>query len=250
MSISCPIVFDSIQHRYTRTEDAKIFTSVTTFISQFKPQIDFTIIAERTAQRRGETKEQVLAEWDAIKMKGTDFGTAVHADIKNYLDGGKCSQDILQFLNKMKTDHDLDNRIIHSEKMVYDMDHHIAGTADLIAEHKGGEFFDVIDYKTNKKFSYSASRWDNNHFSPPISHLPCNEYFTYALQLSLYAYIFTKMTGKKPANLVLYWCKRKNIKTYTCAEGIWKKIAVPYLEEEIVSLLNTIDGKKISIEEV
>lgn len=97
MSISCPIVFDSIQHRYTRTEDAKIFTSVTTFISQFKPQIDFTIIAERTAQRRGETKEQVLAEWDAIKMKGTDFGTAVHADIKNYLDGGNVPKTFYNF---------------------------------------------------------------------------------------------------------------------------------------------------------
>ena len=53
------------------------------------------------------------------------------------------------------------------------------------------------------------------------------------------------MTGKKPSRLTVYWLKRKNIKNYESFEGIWKKIGMPYLEDEVISLLNSIDGKKI-----
>lgn len=250
MSISCPIIFDAEKHSYTRISDGQLFKSVTTFIGEFKPKTDFEKIAERIALRRGVAKQEVLNEWDEIKNKGTSFGTCIHNNIQNHLEGKECDDSLKPFVKKMNLDHRLQDKKVLSETMIYDMDHHIAGTADLIAEYIDNNFFEVIDYKTNKKFSYSTSQWESSHFMDPISHLPCNEYFTYALQLSLYAHIFSKMTGKKPSRLTVYWLKRKNIKNYESFEGIWKKIGMPFLEDEVISLLNTIDGKKISIKEM
>jgi len=245
MSISCPIIFDPELHSYTRRSDGKLFTSVTTYINKYKPKSPFETFAEKISIRRGITKQDVLNEWEDLKKKGTDFGTMVHENIENYLDGKECNDSLVPFLKKMQQDHRLSDKKIHSEFMVYDMDHHIAGTADLIAEYIDNNFFEVIDYKTNKKFSYGVNTWENNHFLDPISHLPCNEYFTYALQLSMYAHIFSKMTGKKPSRLTVYWLKRKNIKDYQSVDGIWKKIGMPYLEDEVISLLNNNDGPEV-----
>lgn len=245
MSISCPIIFDPLKHSYTRQSDGKIFTSVTTHISKFKPKSHFEKIAEKIALRRGTTKQTVLDEWDEIKNKGLDFGTRLHKDIDNYLCGTECDPVLLPFLKKMQTDHRLQDKKIHNEQMVYDMDNHIAGTADLIAEYMDNNFFEVIDYKTNKKFGFGTSQWENSYFLDPISHLPCNEYFTYALQLSMYAHIFSKMSGKKPSRLTVYWLKRKNTNDYQSFDGIWKKIGMPYLEDEVISLLNNNDGQEV-----
>ncbi|NBW16469.1 MAG: hypothetical protein EBR82_51660 [Caulobacteraceae bacterium] len=245
MSNDCPIIFDPIKHSYTRKSDGKIFTSVTTHISKYKPKNPFEKIAERIASKRGTTKDVVLNEWDEIKNKGLDFGTRLHGHIQNYMTGTECDPILIPFLKKMQNDHRLQDKKILSEVMVYDLQNHIAGTADLIAEYMDNNFFEVIDYKTNKKFSYGSSNWEDGYFSDPISHLPCNEYFTYALQLSMYAHIFSKMSGKKPSRLTVYWLKRKNTKDYESFEGIWKKIGMPYLEEEVISLLNNNDGKEV-----
>jgi len=241
---TCPIIFDPAKHIYTRVADNKIFTSVTTYIGKFKPKSNFDQIAEKIAQRRGTDKQQVLHEWEEIKNKGLDFGNRIHLNIQNYLEGKECSSQLFDFLKKMQVDHKLQSKRLLSEHLVYDMDHEIAGMSDLIAEYIDNNFFEVIDYKTNKKFSFGSSDWENSHFLPPISHLPCNEYFTYALQLSMYAYIFSKMSGKKPSRLTVYWLKRKDVKNYESFEGIWKKIGMPYLEDEVVSLLNNIDDTK------
>jgi len=241
---TCPIIFDSKTHTYTRISDKKIFTSVTTFIGKYKPKTNFDQIAERIATKRGTDKQLILKEWDEIKNKGLDFGNKIHQNIQNYLEGGECNIELLDFLKKMQTDHKLQSKKLLSEHLVYDMDHHVAGMSDLIAEYIDNNFFEVIDYKTNKKFSFGSGGWENEHFEPPISHLPCNEYFTYALQLSMYAYIFSKMTGKKPSRLTVYWLKRKDVKNYESFQGIWKKIGMPYLEDEVVSLLNNINDQK------
>lgn len=245
MSTDCPIIFDKEKHAYTRKSDGAIFTSVTTHISKYKPKSPFDAIAEKIAKKRGVDQKEVLKEWDEIKTKGLLFGTKVHEHIENYLDGKDCDDDLKPFLRKMQQDHRLSDKKVHSEVMVYDMDHQIAGTADLIAEHIDNNFFEVIDYKTNKKFSFGSGGWENSHFLDPISYLPCNEYFTYALQLSMYAHIFSKMTGKKPVRLTVYWFKRKNTKDYESFEGIWKKIGMPYLEDEVISLLNNNDGQEV-----
>lgn len=239
-----PILFDPEKHVYTRISDGVIFTSVTTHIGKFKPKSNFDVIAERIAVRRGTDKQTVLKEWEEIKNKGLDFGNRIHKNIQNYLEGKECNPQLFDFLKKMQTDHKLQSKKLLSEHMLYDTDHQIAGTSDLIAEYIDNNFFEIIDYKTNKKFSFGSSDWENSHFESPISHLPCNEYFTYALQLSMYAYIFSKMSGKKPSRLTVYWLKRKDVKNYESFEGIWKKIGIPYLEDEVVSLLNNSDDKK------
>lgn len=239
-----PIIFDSASHTYTRISDGQIFTSVTTFINSYKPKSNFDLIAEKIALRRGTDKQQVLKEWDEIKNKGLDFGNRIHQNIQNYLEGKDSNPELWDFIKKMQTDHKLQSKKLLSEHLVYDMDYHIAGMSDLIAEYMDNNFFEVIDYKTNKKFSFGSSDWENSYFHDPIDHLPCNEYFTYALQLSMYAYIFSKMSGKKPSRLTVYWLKRKDVKNYQSFQGIWKKIGMPYLEDEVVSLLNNIDVKK------
>lgn len=240
-----PIIFDPASHTYTRIQDGVKFVSVTTHINKFKPKSDFEKIAEKIALRRGTAKQEVLKEWEEIKNKGLDFGNRIHQNIQNYLEGKECNPELIDFLKKMQTDHKLQSKKLLSEHLVYDMQYQIAGMSDLIAEYMDNNFFEVIDYKTNKKFSFGSSDWESSHFLDPVSHLPCNEYFTYALQLSMYAYIFSKMSGKKPSRLTVYWLKRKDVKNYQSFQGVWKKIGMPYLEDEVVSLLNNICEKEV-----
>lgn len=242
---NCPIIFDPASHTYTRVQDGVKFVSVTTYINKFKPKSDFEKIAEKIALRRGTAKQEVLKEWEEIKNKGLDFGNRIHQNIQNYLEGKECNPELIDFLKKMQTDHKLQSKKLLSEHLVYDMQYQIAGMSDLIAEYMDNNFFEVIDYKTNKKFSFGSSDWETSHFLDPVSHLPCNEYFTYALQLSMYAYIFSKMSGKKPSRLTVYWLKRKDVKNYQSFQGVWKKIGMPYLEDEVVSLLNNICEKEV-----
>ena len=138
---TCPIIFDPDSHTYTRKSDGAKFVSVTTFIGKFKPKSNFDQIAERIAIKRGTDKKEILKEWDEIKNKGLDFGNRIHLNIQNYLEGGECNSELIEFLKKMQNDHKLQSKKLLSEHLVYDMDHQVAGMSDLIAEYIDNNFF-------------------------------------------------------------------------------------------------------------
>jgi len=80
--------------------------------------------------------------------------------------------------------------------------------------------------KTNKKFRFSSPFGER--MLAPIDHLHNCEFNVYALQLSMYAYMYEKLTGKKCRKCVIFYLKDDSFRAYH----------VNYLKSDIVALLN------------
>lgn len=100
----------------------------------------------------------------------------------------------------------------------------IAGQADQIFIETVGRtrYLDIGDWKTNKKIDM-YSRW-NNKMKAPLEHLDYCDYSSYALQLSLYAWI-AECHGFVPRHLALAHVRNKI-----------ERIPVEYLRDEIFKI--------------
>lgn len=218
------INFDPKTHTYTNIY-GEIYSSVSNVISLYKKPFDSEFFSKMTAKKRGVSPEVIREEWKKNTEEACDYGKEVHSVIEGYLKGvqTKTNSDILNsFCNVFP----YKLRDVSSEKILWNDDFKIAGTSDIIVD-VNDTFFDVLDIKTNKKFDF------NNKYGElllkPLDHLQNCKYNTYSIQLSLYAYMYSKLTNKRPRNLaILYWCR--DSKTF-------QKYYTPYMFWEVSVLL-------------
>jgi hypothetical protein len=228
-------VFNKERHSYIDPSDQMKYESVTRWVNKFKKPFDRDRLAERSAKKQGITAEQVLANWDKLRDDSASFGTFVHKALETYFLTGKTTSENEQIVENFHLlDLKFDNVNTAFEQIVYDKDIQIAGTADVI-EHVGNDMFNVYDFKTNKNLRIS-SKYDEQMIGP-VSHLPGTEYFVYSMQLSMYAYLYEKMTGRTCCRLRILWLNRANIQDYTDFTGIWKIYSIPYLKEDVINCI-------------
>lgn len=222
------IKFDENSHTYTHTETKEKFISVTTLLGKYKKPFDKEFHAKRVADREGVPIEMVLEMWENEKNKACDRGTNIHKLLEDYIEYGEVN-DTFSWLYKsydksVEWHVDSFNKIL-SESVLYNEEFKVAGMADLIYEHKNGEFT-VGDFKTNKKFRFSSPFGER--MLEPVDHLHNCEFNVYALQLSMYAYMYEKQTGKKCRKCVIFYLKDDAFRAYH----------VNYLKSDIEALLN------------
>lgn len=231
-------LFDVAAHTYTDPVDHFKYTSVTRWVEKFKPHFDEQVMAKRIASREGVSVQCILEMWEEKREASKAFGTRVHKLLEMYHKTGK-SEDaqfniILDNFNKLGITFAVKNTFY--EKLVYSRTHGIAGMSDMIMHHKNGTTFDVYDFKTNKKLRYHSPF--NDQLLAPLTKFPCSEYFTYALQLSMYAYLYKLMSGLEPLRLKIFWYARDKPEDYSNLNGEWHIIDVPYLEDDIIKCLH------------
>ena len=107
--------------------------------------------------------------------------------------------------------------------------------SDIIRHNEDKKTFNVFDFKTNKKLRVCSAY--NEYMLSPLTNYPCSEYFSYALQLSMYAYLYKSMTGLEPLRLKIFWYKRVEPENYNNLKGKWEIFNIPYMEEEIIRCL-------------
>ena len=137
------------------------------------------------------------------------------------------------------------------ELVGYDNDHMICGCIDLPAIHPNGNFM-IIDWKTNKvpiekeAGYYYKDRFNNIDFSKfistpdkrfkqPLSHLPCSNYYKYAMQLSVYAKFLTQRGLTHKGNCIFHIrheIEYNDVERYNNKNKIDTHI-MPYLEKEV-----------------
>ena len=211
-------------HKITKEK----FTSVTTFLGRYKPPFDSDKHATRVAKRECVSKELVLETWEEEKNRACDRGTHIHKLLEDYIDSGEV-EDTYGWLYKSydkAAEYTIDPfDAVLCENLLYNEDIKIAGTADLIYEHKGKEFT-VGDFKTNKRFRFSSQYKEK--MMPPVDHLDYCEFNTYALQLSFYAWLHEKQTGMRCRKCVIFYLKGDRFIPYH----------VNYLKTDIYKLLS------------
>lgn len=217
--------FDKIRHCYRNIHTNEEYISATTLIGKFKKKFDVEFFAKKTAAKEGVTVEEVKAKWQKINSDSKVRGSSIHSAIDEYNKTGDKPQEFKDILDSLESLKLYDRSIVKCEELVYNHNYHLAGTADCIEDL--GTTFNVYDYKTNKKFNMYSQY--NSFFLDPVSHMSDCEYNTYALQLSLYAYMYQSMTGKRVGKLGI---------AYLDSEHKFNVYYSPYLLTDVQKILN------------
>ena len=195
-------------HKYINTETGEEYTSVSAVLSQFKKPFDTKYWAAKKAKDYGTTAEEVMDKWDEIK----DF--SCHRG-KNY---HKIMEDFIIEYKETPGNSNLYSSFTHNLNLL--------GDANVI--YHGSEF-SIMDFKTNKQFRYLSKY--NEYLLKPVDHLQSCEFNNYALQLSLYAFMYSQMTGKKLRALAINYLNTETER--------WRNIPIQYLRYEAYLLLKS-----------
>lgn len=157
--------FNQENHEYSL--DGVVLPSVTTILSN-------TIFADKYDNVDEET----------LRM-AAERGSLIHGEIENYIKKNEMGFTMeLESFMKIEKENELKN--LQSEVMTTDGE--VAGTIDIIAEHKGKNM--LADIKTTYKLDKNYVAW----------------------QLSMYAYIYEKQTGIHIDELYAIWLREDEYK--------------------------------------
>lgn len=229
MKHSKKVYLEPISHTYIHIDGLYQYKSVSHLLSLYKNKFDAQNISKRVAKRRGLTQDEVLQEWQDINTTATTYGSKIHDNLEQWIkmNGFYFSQDeeLKKVFKSAREIGVLSAENILAEEILHMDDLGIAGTSDLIHDH--GNYFNILDYKTNKKLDFINQYGD--WMKPPLQHLSDCSYNHYALQLSIYAYMYNRQTGKPLGSLTILWWDRDK------QEFI--RYPVPYLKYEVEELL-------------
>lgn len=231
-------VFNSELHTYTDPTDDFKYTSVTRWVDRFKPIFDKQTRAAKLAAKEGVSVDFILNDWQQKRENSAKYGTKLHKALETFNNTGSIEDTdcipVVESFKKLKLN--FPGQTFH-EKLVYNRQLGIAGMADIISHNEDSKTFNVFDFKTNKKFRFQT-RFTDCQLLAPLEHYPNTEYYHYALQLSMYGFLYKQMSGLDVKRLKIYWYERKDPENYENFEGQWKIFNLPYLEEDILCCLN------------
>lgn len=222
--------------------------SASTVISKFFPEFDSPYWSRKKAIERltlegieltesniQRVANQIAKGWKDKGEKAAQEGALLHEQIeKYYLDQDYEQADEFQLFEQFVDDHP-EIKPFRSEWRIFDEQHHIAGTIDLVSKNDNG--FEIYDWKRSKKVV-------NPITGEPICHNPwqCGvgqlseiddtSYNRYCLQQSLYRYILEKNYGLTVT--------RMNLVVLYPDYDRYYKVEVPYQRDKAEYILRTL----------
>jgi len=232
------VFLEPVEHVYIHKFTKEKFKSVTTVLGMLEPEFNSEEIAlaismqdpsKKKEQYQNMSQEEILTEWKRINDEANAYGTEIHEIMERYLLANKIyfpKNDYERgLITQFQAIDPMTVGTIYPETILFSEKHKLAGTADIIEDC--GDYFNVWDWKTNKNFRFMS---DYGHWlNPPVSHLSDCQYNVYALQLSIYAYMFQMETKKKVGRLGIF---------YHDKEKGFQLIPLPYMGLEAKSILD------------
>ena len=265
------IIFTEENHSYksSNQDDAIDWISVTTLTGFFKEPFDAKKIAQKVSKRKnskwyGMKPKEIQDVWKKESERAMSLGTFYH----NQREDDLCSLASIErdgvtvpiFVPiitkdagvKLSPKQKLDPGV-YPEHMVYLKSAGICGQSDLVEVVNGK--VSIIDYKTNKEIKMqSYVDWEgiSQKMQFPVSHLDDCNFNHYALQLSIYMYIILKHNPKLRAggmfiHHVQFEEEGKDDHGYPITKFTKQgdpviknlsQIPVPYLKDEVISLIH------------
>ena len=271
------IVFTEENHSYKslNQNDFIDWISVTTLTSFFKEPFDAKKVAQKVSKKKkskwyGMKPKDIQIIWKKESERAMSLGTYYH----NQREDDLCALASIEregvnvpiftpILKGNGVKHAPKQKLdpgVYPEHMIYLKSAGICGQSDLVEVVNGK--VSIIDYKTNKEIKMqSYVDWEgvSQKMQFPVSHLDDCNFNHYALQLSIYMYIIIKHNPKlRPGSMYIHHVQFEEeskddngypITKYT-KEGdpILKnlvQIPVPYLKDEVISLIHYLhDNRK------
>lgn len=227
------VKLEPIAHKYYHN-DGREFASVSRVLGSIKPHFQKDYLSKLTAQKRGISQDEVLAEWDGKAKEATDHGTRIHEALERYEKTAVVlpeDEHLRPMILAVSSEY-RDYYKIHSELTVYDEEYEVAGTSDHILEttkHKSS-IIDLDDYKTNISKGIYYTNPYKKYLLGPFDHVMDTNYFIYSMQLSVYAFMVERLTGRKIGRLSIVFIPPHNPLAY-------RRIPVLYAKMEAIALL-------------
>lgn len=251
------------------------WTSVTTFISKFKPKFDQKGIAKKSSKNKrskwyGLKPAKIIDIWKKESERAIELGNWYHNEIEQQLITFKTIERegievpiIRPIMDsngiKIAPEQKLKDGV-YPEHFAYLKSASICGQADLVTIVNGK--VNITDYKTNKEIKDKGFKsWEGitSKMYKPISHLDDCNLKHYNLQLSIYLYIILTHNPKlKPGKLIVqhvsFEKKGENEYGYPITkynnqgEPIIKNLKMydlPYMKSEVRSLIMWIKDNKL-----
>ena len=265
-------VYESLDENLEK--DRITWTSVTTFISKFKPKFDQKGIAKKCSKNKrskwhGIKPAEIIGIWKKESERAIELGNWYHNEIEQrVLDCETIEREgiVVPIVRpivdsagiKIAPEQKLKDGV-YPEHFAYLKSAAICGQADLVTIVNGK--VNITDYKTNKEIKEKGfTNWEGvtSKMYKPVSHLDDCNLMHYSLQLSIYMYIILKHNPKlKPGKLVVqhvsFEKESENAYGYPITkyddqgEPIIKKIKMynlDYMKSEVNSLIMWLKNKK------
>jgi hypothetical protein len=232
-------------HVYTDNHN-RIYTSVSQLLSQFSKKFDREGISRMSAKKHGVSQEEILADWDKKRDDSLDHGNRIHNCLELYQKTATIlpgNEDLLPTVKSICSEYSSYYRVF-PEEIIFSEEHLIAGKTDnrfQLTSHKNS-IIEFGDYKTNLSNGIQYTNKYGQYMLGPLSHLQDCNFNKYALQLSLYAYLYQKNTGCKIGSLHIMFIPPDN-------HLAWRKIYIPYMLYEVEAILNWRKENAIPVEE-
>ncbi len=228
------VKLETESHRYYDDKGAE-YTSLSRVRGCIKEPFQSDMLSAIVAKRDGKTQAEVLAEWKGKGKEAADHGTNIHEALELYEKTAfiKPENEFLRPMILSLTSEYKDYYQVHQEVCLYDEEYKIAGTADHIIEttkHKSS-ILSIDDYKTNLKNGIFFENKYKKYLLGPFSFVQDTNYFDYSLQLSCYAYMAQKLTGRKIGTLSIVFIPPNNPLAY-------KRIPVNYAKHDVKILFD------------
>ncbi len=202
-------------HTYYVNGSSKGIVSTTGFVHAFFGHFD-TDGAIKAMKRNpekwakhplyGKTDAEIKEIWSASGRDASGKGTALHLAIEKHLNGAPeliplevmDTPEWRYYMNFYKDTKD-SLEPYRTEWEVWDEEHKLTGSIDMIYKRKDGDFA-VYDWKRSKKI-----KMENRYQSGqgPMEHLPDVNYWHYTLQLNVYRWFLQKHYGLKVVELAI-----------------------------------------------
>ncbi len=221
--------------------DGRKYESVSKFRERFKKPFD-PMIAYSCAGKGdyvGMTGEQVVEQWENYKNERAGIGTQIHNAMERFEKTAMVlpeDEALRPGILSIASEYNGYYKILQ-EQVVYDTDYMIAGTIDkiLVTSSHHTAILDLADYKSNlggipvKDFD-KKGKPVHKYWLAPLEHLLYSKYSDYAVQLSIYAYLLEKQTGRKIGSLRIHV-----LNTESPLEHYF--LPVPYMKESVIAML-------------
>jgi hypothetical protein len=221
------VKLDHDTHTYSNAKGEQ-YLSVSKFLSLLSEKFEDT---NAYASASEETRKQ----WKAKGKVAADHGTTIHNALELYnqtgqilLENAALEPVIKSIMTAYKDYHQS-----YDEVCLYSDEYRVAGTTDKIctlSNRKDSEV-DLADFKTNLKGIITMHSDYKKRLFYPLDHLHDCNYVKYSLQLSLYAYFFEQLTGRRIRKLYIHFIPPNDMLGHY-------KIPVMYMKTDVKIILD------------
>lgn len=244
------LTFDEGPHTYT--DDAGVrYTPVTALVAMGFGEFDAEAAAKAKAAREGSDWRKLMATWKADGERAARAGTRLHQNCERQILGQdrmlnqpESAQERLCFtlaFHEVKAIMD-DSHIVRlePEKLVFSPALRLAGSIDLLATCRGGEYV-IYDWKLIRRLNVEAFGGRRGTL-PATEAVPDSNYWHYALQLQIYE-IILKAEGYIPTGANV----RRVLNCVICQGGGYgrvERVELPDMRGPAKGLIKWLNGRR------